>query len=295
MSHDLAFDPTHYGLPNREELVKLRIWDLHYHGFLGASDTRQHEEMMPYVERLGIERIISLDIASSPRDALETSPFDAVQRALLESESERLSGILYIDPSDPAGSCRKMEKWIRNGPCIGIKYFGTNRDGVPCSHPNNDPIIRLAAELHAIIYIHTWMKIGGEPRRPGGGNFSGESTPMDVTALANRFPEVNLICGHSGGDWELGIRAIRPCKNVLLEFAGSDAHSGQVDFAVETLGADRIVWGGHGPSRSYATELSKVLDADLTHEERMLILGGNLRRLAAPIFHDKGYSLEPPL
>ena len=33
------------------------------------------------------------------------------------------------------------------GPCIGIKYYGGNPGGVVCSHPDNDAIIRLAAEL----------------------------------------------------------------------------------------------------------------------------------------------------
>jgi hypothetical protein len=51
------------------------------------------------------------------------------------------------------------------------------------------------------------------------------------------------------------------------------------------------VWGGHGPSRSYSTELSKVLDADLTHDQRLAIFGGNLRRLATPIFKHKSYKL----
>ena len=73
-----------------------------------------------------------------------------------------------------------------------------------------------------------------------------------------------MICGHSGGDWELGVRAVRPYKNVLLEFAGSDPHSGMVDYAISELGVDRLVWGGHGPSRSYATEMGKVLDADIS-------------------------------
>lgn len=288
---EFPFDPTLYGLPGREELIALRIWDAHYHGFLGAADMRQHEEMMFYVERLGIERIIAVDIGSSPSDQLAETKLDAVQRELLEREKDRISGIHYVDPSDPDGSCQKMTKWIQDGPCIGIKYFGTNRDGITCDHSNNDSIIRLAAELNALVYIHTWMKVGGDPRRPGGGNLHGESTPMDVARLAERFPEVPLICGHSGGDWELGVRAIRPCENVLLEFAGSDSHSGQIDYAVKHLGVERIVWGGHGPSRSYATELSKVLDADLTFEERRLILGGNLRRIAAPIFQTKGIPL----
>jgi predicted TIM-barrel fold metal-dependent hydrolase len=114
---------------------------------------------------------------------------------------------------------------------------------------------------------------------------------MDVVELAQRFPDVPMICGHSGGDWELGARAVRPYKNIYFEFSGSDTHSTEVDFAVKELGAERIVWGGHIPSRSYATELSKVIDADLTNEQRMLVLGGNMRRLAEPIFKQKGYKV----
>jgi predicted TIM-barrel fold metal-dependent hydrolase len=203
-----------------------------------------------------------------------------------------LSGIVRIDPTEPEKSCAKMERWIRRGPCIGIKYNGGNRGGLPCSHPNNFPIIRLAAELNAVIYIHTWLKVGTQAQsgRWGAGNLPGENTPMDVVELHRHFPEVPLICGHSGGDWEIGIQVVRPHPKIYFEFAGSDSHSGQVDMAVRELGIDRITWGGHGPSRSYATELSKVLDGELTTEQRRQILGGNYRRLAAKIFRDKGLS-----
>ena len=177
------------------------------------------------------------------------------------------------------------------GPCVGIKYYGGNPKGIPCSHADNDAIIRQAAKLNALVYIHTWFQVGGAPRRPGGANQSGESTPEDVALLARRFPDFPLICGHSGGDWELGVRAVRPFKNVFIEFSGSDPHSGQVDFTVAEVGADRLVWGGHGPSRSYATELAKVFDADLTQAQREKIFGGNLRRLAEPIFRKKKYKL----
>ncbi|HVC96330.1 MAG TPA: hypothetical protein VND64_21780 [Pirellulales bacterium] len=34
--------------------------------------------------------------------------------------------------------------------------------------------------MNAVIYIHTWLQVGGKPRRPGGKNVPGESTPMDV-------------------------------------------------------------------------------------------------------------------
>jgi uncharacterized protein len=292
-AREFVLDPAAYGLPTREDLLKLRIWDMHYHGFMNGG-IRSHEENLFYVERMGIERMLSLDIAGSGTDPLGTTIPAEKQREIrdyLEKHADRVSGLIPIDPSQPVESCRKIEDWVRKGPCIGIKYYGGNPGGVVCSHADNDAIIRLAAELKAVIYIHTWMKIGGQPRRPGGDNERGESTPMDVALLAQRFPDVPLICGHSGGDWELGVRAVRPYENVYIEFSGSDPHSGQVDYTVREIGANRMIWGGHGPSRSYSTELSKVFDADLTHEQRLQIFGGNLRRIAAPIFRQKGYKL----
>ena len=288
-TQDFVLNPAYYGIPDLQQLKDFRIWDSHYHGFLSSNDSvRQHHEMMFYVERMGMERIISLDIGGTLRDPLIPKPHDQEQRAVLENNKDRISGITAIDPGFPEESRKKMRHWIENGPCIGIKYVGGNQRGITCDHPNNDPIITLAVELGAVIYIHTFMIVGGTPRLPGGSNRPGESTPLHVAALAKRFPEVPLICGHAGGDWELGVKAIRAFENVFLEFSGSDPHSGSVDLAVDQLGPDRIVWGGHGPGRSYSTELSKVLDASVSHKDRMKIFGGNYRGIAKNIFKKKG-------
>ena len=292
---EFVLDANAYGLPSREELVSLRIWDMHYHG-LSDGDLDLHTRTMYYVERMGIERLFSLDIAGSIRDPLGikwTKEKKNAIRKFLEQNSDRLVGLIPIDPSQPAASLRKIEEWLVDGPCVGIKYFGGNPGGVTCSHPDNDAIISLAADHDALIYVHTWLQVGGDPRVPDGGNFAGESTPMDLAELASRFPEVSFICGHSGGNWELGVRAVRPQENIFVEFSGSDPHSGQVDFTVAELGIDRLIWGGHGPSRSYSTEISKVLDGELSTAQRRQIFGDNLRRLAGPVFRRKGYSVDP--
>src|SRR2546427_2180200 len=111
---------------------------------------------------------------------------------------------------------------------------------------------------------------------------------MDLARLAQRFPQVAMICGHSGGDWELGVRAVRPFRNVLLEFAGSDPHSGMVEYAIRELGVDRLVWGGHGPNPSYATELGEGFGADILKTDRKKNFGGKLPRMTASIFPKKG-------
>src|SRR6516162_7381451 len=151
-----ALNPADYGLPTREELRKLRIWDMHYHG-LWEGDLRKHEQALVFVERMGIERLLSLDIAGTPTDPLGkliAAEKKKEIRQFLEKNSDRVCGLIPVDPSDPVGSCQKIDEWVANGPCIGIKYYGGNPGGVRCSHTNNDVIIREAAKLNALVYIH---------------------------------------------------------------------------------------------------------------------------------------------
>ncbi|MEQ9071196.1 MAG: hypothetical protein RLO18_30960, partial [Gimesia chilikensis] len=57
--------------------------------------------------------------------------------------------------------------------------------------------------------------------------------------------------------------------------------AGFIEMAVRELGAERVVFGSHLPSRSLGTELCKVTCAQITEQEKFLILGENYRRLLA--------------
>lgn len=279
-------DPTALGLPTLDELQALRIWDPHYHGI------GQHEEMLKYINRMGIQRVFSLDVAGNVGDDLGNPEMAERHRQLLDDHRDHLNGIVRIDPGRPEESLARVNRWVAEGPCVGIKYAGGNPSGLTCSHPNNDIFIQRASELGAYIYIHASYEVSfEEPRYPGSGVSDGESTPDDVVELATRFPDTPLICGHAGADWELGIRAIRPYENVFLEFAGMPPQAGMADAAVNYLGEDRVIWAGHISSRSYANDLSKVFDGDLTDEQLEKIVGRNLRKLVVPIMQEKGYDV----
>src|SRR4249919_1956639 len=93
---EFVLNAAAYGLPTRDDLLKLRIWDMHYHGFFNDG-IRSHEENMFYVERMGIERMLSLDIAGSPADPLGTSwsaERKKEMREYLEKNSGRVSGLV---------------------------------------------------------------------------------------------------------------------------------------------------------------------------------------------------------
>ena len=118
--------------------------------------------------------------------------------------------------------------------------------------------------------------------------FLAESTPDDFVALAQRHPDVPLICGHTGADWERGIAAIRHLKNAYADLAGCDPVAGFTEMAVRELGAERVIFGSDAAGRSFASQLAKVHGALIPEAAKQLILSENLRRLLQPILTAKG-------
>jgi predicted TIM-barrel fold metal-dependent hydrolase len=112
------------------------------------------------------------------------------------------------------------------------------------------------------------------------------STPSELVELSKKFPEQKFVCAHAGGEWELGIRAVRDYPNILIETSGFDPTAGFIEMAVRELGAERIVFGSHLPSRSLGTEVGKIIGADISDEDRRLIFGENYRQLLKSIYPD---------
>ena len=73
---EFFINPADYGLPTREELVAYRIWDTHFHGFYGSGNPlAQFRANNFYVERMGIERSISLEIGGTLPEPLKPGKF----------------------------------------------------------------------------------------------------------------------------------------------------------------------------------------------------------------------------
>ena len=65
-----------------------------------------------------------------------------------------------------------------------------------------------------------------------------------------------------------------------------------VEMAVRELGAERIVYGSDVGGRSFASQLAKVLGADVSPRVKQMILGENLHRLLHSILKAKGMDKE---
>ena len=57
---------------------------------------------------------------------------------------------------------------------------------------------------------------------------------------------------------------------------------------VRELGAERVIFGSGVGGRSFSSQLSKVLGANIPDSAKELILGGIMRRLLTPILTKKG-------
>jgi predicted TIM-barrel fold metal-dependent hydrolase len=259
------------------------IWDVHCHlnSVPGETPEERMAKLIQYMDRLGITRVMLslgsvLDEDPSPERLREHN--DEVLRALRPWPG-RAFGFVYLNPNYVDFSLREFDRCVQAGPMVGVKLWVAKR----CNAPELDPIIERAATSHAAILQHTWLKVGG--------NLHNESTPYDLVELAGRHPKVPLICGHAGGDWEKSIRIVRATKNISIELAGSDPTSGLVEMAVRELGAERVLFGSDAGGRSFASQLGKVMGAEIPETARKLILGENLHRMLLPILKAKGHQV----
>ena len=86
-----------------------------------------------------------------------------------------------------------------------------------------------------------------------------------------------MIIGHGLG--EDGIQLAADTPNVYLELSGSYPNRGMLRRAIDTVGADRIVFGTDMDLIVPAFALGIYQDADLSPEEDRLLMAENARRI----------------
>jgi predicted TIM-barrel fold metal-dependent hydrolase len=272
------------GLPSAEQLKEYRIWDSYFTpayshpGSDGSSGLiADIERAMPAVRKGEFEKLCyfpHVGIGTTSDTAFEklvrTRP-DLTLKAI-ERWPNLLIGMIQLNANDVAASLDALNRWLRDGPMIGVYFRGGGVGSLTCTHPNFHPLIERIAELRGVIMQHTWFVTGGK-QSPG------SSTPSELAELAAKYPEQKFVCAHAGGEWQRGIRAVQSSPNILVETSGFDASAGFIEMAVRELGADRVVFGSHLPSRSLGTELSKIIAAEISEADKRLILGENFRKL----------------
>ena len=127
--------------------------------------------------------------------------------ALMRRLPGQVEGFAYVNPAHGAAALEELRLRVAQG-FRGVKLWVATY----CDDPRVDPLLAEAIRYQLPVMVHCWVKVG--KASPQSGNLPCESTPMQLGALARRFPEARLIMAHLGGDWEYGVKVARDCPNI---------------------------------------------------------------------------------
>lgn len=230
------------------------------------------ERCLETMDRLGIDRMIqSLGKALSRRADFEGHVEEC--DALFEASGKRIYSYFIFTPL-MSEFCLKLIEDNHNDPAfVGIKIHPAD---VNCYADDEAyrPIYEIAKKYHLPILSHTWA-LTSNPKQKF-------SVPERFERFIKEYPEVNFIFGHSGGRVE-GIKTAVEIgtrnKNAYYDIAGDIYDRRLIEYIAGHVGADHLLFGSDLGWFDPASQMGMVLGANLTTEEKALILGGNASRL----------------
>ncbi len=106
----------------------------------------------------------------------------------------------------------------------------------------------------------------------------------EMLDTAARFPKISFLLAHSGGSFKDARKAIEVAKrrkNVYLEITLTSVTYGVIEFMVEELGADRVVFGTDQPMRDPIPQFGWVAYTRLSEKDKRKIFGENMQKIIA--------------
>lgn len=187
-----------------------------------------------------------------------------------KEQPDRIRGYVYVNPANP-NAMDVLKRGIEDQGMCGVKLWVATT----CDAPEVDPLAEKMIEYGVPVLIHSFYKID----RP----IHFESTGEHVANLAKRFPKLKILMAHLGGNAYHGIPCIRDLPNVWVDYSLSSYWGDMLPYTYELLGAERILHGSDLPG-IYTSNLGKILEVDMSEEERELILWKNAVKLFDPNF-----------
>lgn len=227
--------------------------------------------VLEVAEAAGVDKlcVIGEPTRRVPRRVLEERGGNAMLLRLLEEYPDKLFGYARINPNEPDDAIRQMERCFENKRVIGVKVGGgRGPESLKANAPEYEPIMKRLGELNGIMLMHAWHKTTG--------NNEQESTPFEVAEMGRRFPGVKIQMAHLTGANYDGILAIAPYRNIFVDSSGGFPEAGFIEWAVEVLGPDRIVFGSDIIGRDFSVQLAKITGSDLEQDVKSRILGRNM-------------------
>jgi predicted TIM-barrel fold metal-dependent hydrolase len=247
-----------------------QVFDAHLHCPDDAGNvwqwhpvTRTFEEFDAYLTKTGVQR----GIINSVRCQLAKTPneFIAGNREValrVEKSKGRFLGACVVNPLFIDEALREMEDCRKQ---LGMFWVGELCNyTVPYEYTIREfeQLVDQTVKLNMVLDVHTEL---GE---------------MDY--IIEKFPQATIVFPHFGDGKEFQdifkrIDSVAKHPNTYLDTSGSGHDRvGMLEYAVKTIGPDRVLFGSDFSINDPSTVIARVEHALITEEQRRKILSGNL-------------------
>jgi predicted TIM-barrel fold metal-dependent hydrolase len=250
------------------------IIDAHTHvGEIAAFDSLdcRVSTMLALMDAVDIDMAVQMPTAGIVGEF--EAAYEIGEAAFDESAGRLVYGLTY-DPNYPEDSMRWLNLAAERPGFVGCKIHPSFHQVWPAD-ARYEPVWRFAAERAVPITAHSWALSSYNPVQK-------YATPDQFAHYAEQLPDVNFILGHAGGRYSGHLAALELAQrypNVSMDISGDSYPFGFIEWLVAGVGADRILFGSDVNWIDPRTHLGRIYDADITLEEKKMILGENACRL----------------
>lgn len=176
---------------------------------------------------------------------------------------DRIFGYLVVDVGYP----EKVAAQLAGGRAAGFRgvkvwSYGA-RPGLPYNHPNYEPVFAYANEHAMPVLAHV---------------FGPELDELE--GYIKRYPRIRWLLAHIGSaELEKYMRFAREYPTVFVELCLSACPRGLIEHLVSAGLEDKVVWGSDAVFLDQASQLGRVLFAQIPLEAKRKIMGLNARRV----------------
>jgi len=258
------FDRVHEGQP----IDDFEIIDFHAHlgpYFNMHIPKSTSEEMIWMMDRCGIDKTI---VSPTPALCADLVYGNDVMLDTVKRHRGRIYGAVTVNGNYPEISVDELNRCFEADRDVVLVKLHPILNGCRMDDKRMKGVYEFASERKLFILVHTWLD------QDAYGN-------QDLFAsVAKDYPDINWLMGHSGGPFgsHRAVEIAQELPNVFLDLTMSLVPARQIEFFIGEVGAERVIFGTDNPFIDPRPQIGRLCLADITQEERALIMGGNARR-----------------
>ena len=182
----------------------------------------------------------------------------------VKNHPDRLFG--YVSASPYYSQTEEFEKYFKNPNMLGIKIHALCQE-TEIDDERYAPAYEFANKNKLPVLFHTWNDWEVEK----------------VISVAKKYPDASLIIGHSAvTDYTAKLCVIKACReydNIYADTAISTTYDGAIDWIVDKIGSDKLLYGSDLPFFDARQGFGRVAMSNLSDGDKEKIFGLNAKRI----------------